>query len=250
MQKSAPVAAAPSKAWQVVEELRTGLRDAFADDFRGLILYGSHARGDADQGSDVDVLVLFADAEASKAAGDTVREVAYDLLMAHGELVSATPMAEMDYRRGRSPFFLNVKREGILVLAEEALKMKPEIDQLMAKSRESLGVVPAIMQQRSYGFAASRTYYAMFYAAEAALLAKGLAFSRHSAVNAAFGQHFARTGLVPAELHRSLLDAFELRNLGDYSTDPFTREMAEGVLRDAHTFVEAVEGYLKSIDLA
>lgn len=128
MQKSTPIAAAPSKAWQVVEEFRTGLRDAFADDFRGLILYGSHARGDADLGSDVDVLVLFADAEASKAAGDTVRDVAYDLLIAHGELVSATPMVEMDYRRGRSPFFLNVKSEGILDLAEEALEMKPEIE--------------------------------------------------------------------------------------------------------------------------
>ena len=36
-------------------------------------------------------------------------------------------------------------------------------------------------------FAASRAYYAMFYAAEALLQSRGLAFSKHSAVHAAFG---------------------------------------------------------------
>jgi uncharacterized protein (UPF0332 family) len=54
-------------------------------------------------------------------------------------------------------------------------------------------------------FAASRVYYAMFYIAQAFLEGEGLAFSKHSAVIAAFGQHFARTGKVPVEFHRFLL---------------------------------------------
>jgi hypothetical protein len=45
---------------------------------------------------------------------------------------------------------------------------------------------------------------------------RGLAFSKHSAVIAAFGRHFARTGKVPAEFHRFLLAAQDLRHSGDY----------------------------------
>jgi uncharacterized protein (UPF0332 family) len=56
----------------------------------------------------------------------------------------------------------------------------------------------------------------MFYIAEAFLEGLGMSFSKHSAVIAAFGQHFAQTGRVPVEFHRFLLEAFELRHKGDY----------------------------------
>jgi uncharacterized protein (UPF0332 family) len=45
----------------------------------------------------------------------------------------------------------------------------------------------------------------MFYVAEAFLLNKGLAFGKHSAVIAAFGEHFTKTGIVPPEFHRYLM---------------------------------------------
>jgi uncharacterized protein (UPF0332 family) len=67
--------------------------------------------------------------------------------------------------------------------------------------------------------AVSRAYYAMFYVATALLLGKGLRFKSHSAVIAAFGQHFAMTGLVPKEYHRYLIHAFDERNVADYETE-------------------------------
>jgi uncharacterized protein (UPF0332 family) len=48
------------------------------------------------------------------------------------------------------------------------------------------------------------------------LLAKGLTFSKHAGVIAAFGQQCAKTGEVPAEFHRYLIEAMELRQVGDY----------------------------------
>jgi uncharacterized protein (UPF0332 family) len=56
----------------------------------------------------------------------------------------------------------------------------------------------------------------MFYVAEALLLARGLAFSTHSAVIAAFGREFTRTGVVPAELQRYLTRAAGVRIVSDY----------------------------------
>ena len=69
-------------------------------------------------------------------------------------------------------------------------------------------------------FAASRGYYAMFYIATAFLEGEGLAYSKHSAVIAAFGERFARPQRVPREFHRYLIDAERTRLRGDYNTDP------------------------------
>ena len=69
-------------------------------------------------------------------------------------------------------------------------------------------------------FAASRAYYAMLYVAEAFLLGEGLAFSKHSAVIAAFGQRFAKTDPAVEELHGYLIDAHDTRNIADYDIGP------------------------------
>lgn len=45
-----------------------------------------------------------------------------------------------------------------------------------------------------YRAACNRAYYAIFYAASALLFSKGKNYGKHSAVIAAFRQHFIRTG--------------------------------------------------------
>lgn len=85
--------------------------------------------------------------------------------------------------------------------------MKPEQAGLLRKAQESLA---------AFDFAASRAYYTMFYVAEAFLLEKGLSFSKHSAVHAAFGERFAITGVVPSKFHRYLIYGMEVRHTGDY----------------------------------
>jgi uncharacterized protein (UPF0332 family) len=60
----------------------------------------------------------------------------------------------------------------------------------------------------------------MFYIATAFLEGEGLAYSKHSAVIAAFGEKFARTERVTREFHRYLIDAERTRLRGDYNTDP------------------------------
>jgi uncharacterized protein (UPF0332 family) len=45
-----------------------------------------------------------------------------------------------------------------------------------------------------------------------------------SAVIAAFGQRFARTGLVPVGLHRYLIDGQDIRTTGDYGIGPSLTE--------------------------
>jgi uncharacterized protein (UPF0332 family) len=91
---------------------------------------------------------------------------------------------------------------------------------LLKKAHDSLRGAKLLAEDGLHDFAASRAYYTMFYVAEALLLGEGLSFSKHTSVIAAFGRRFARTGTVPAEFHRYLIDGQDMRTVGDYSTGP------------------------------
>jgi len=94
--------------------------------------------------------------------------------------------------------------------------------------------------------AASRAYYAMFYAAEAALLSLNLSFSKHQGVIAAFGKQFAKTHRLPPELHGHLREAFELRQTADYTRgDSVAPEDASLAVERAERFIDAIEQYLR-----
>ena len=94
--------------------------------------------------------------------------------------------------------------------------MTEDQHELLEEALDSVSAAKLLLTGGYPGYAASRAYYAMFYVAEAFLEGEELAFSKHSAVIAAFGQHFAHAGKVPTEFHRYLLDAQELRHTGDY----------------------------------
>lgn len=96
--------------------------------------------------------------------------------------------------------------------------MTAEQSSLLEKAKSSLDAARLLADDGYFDFAVSRAYYAMFYVAEALLLGEGLAFSKHSAVIAAFGRIFTKSGRVPPEFHRYLIEGEGSRNVGDYDT--------------------------------
>ena len=123
--------------------------------------------------------------------------------------------------------------------------MKPEQTALLKKAGESLRAAQLLATNELLDFAASRAYYTMFYIAEAFLLNEGLTFSSHAAVISAFGRDFARTGRVPVEFHRYLIDAQDLRNQGDYGIDSaITESEANELIGHAQQFLELAERLL------
>lgn len=94
--------------------------------------------------------------------------------------------------------------------------MTPAQRDLLLQARDSLQAARLLHAEGYYGFAAARAYYTMFYVAQAFLLDRDLSFSRHSGVIAAFGQHFAKPGIVPTQYHRYLIRGLEVRHSADY----------------------------------
>jgi len=122
--------------------------------------------------------------------------------------------------------------------------LKPEQIALLRKAAESLRAPELLATNELFDFAASRAYYTMFYVAEAFLLNEGLTFSSHAAVISAFGRDFARTGRVPVEFHRYLIDAQDLRNQGDYDIDSAITEAEANQLIAPEQFLELAERLL------
>lgn len=84
--------------------------------------------------------------------------------------------------------------------------MSEELPGLLDKARRYIASAELLRAAGDYDSAASRLYYAMFYCAEALLLVKGLTRSSHQGVIAAFGQYLVKTGELPVEMHRWLID--------------------------------------------
>lgn len=119
------------------------------------------------------------------------------------------------------------------------------LTELIEKAAESLDAAGDLQARAHYGFAASRAYYAMFYAAEAALLHKELQFKKHSAVLAQFNKLFVKAGVFPHEMFVSLRTASDLRMVGDYSTTGVSKGEGERTIREADKFIAAVREYLR-----
>jgi uncharacterized protein (UPF0332 family) len=96
---------------------------------------------------------------------------------------------------------------------------------------------------------ANRAYYAMFYAAWSLVADEPDVGRRHRSVHSAFGLRYAKPGLVEPQLHRWLLDAFDLRQVADY--DPLTDIEPEAVadmVGQADEFVAAARAFLDRRD--
>ena len=82
----------------------------------------------------------------------------------------------------------------------------------------------------------------MFYAASALLASKEIYRSKHSGVQAAFGEFFVKTGLIEKEYARMIANVFNARLDSDYDmVYTVEKEMAEILLEEANRFVAHVE---------
>jgi uncharacterized protein (UPF0332 family) len=116
----------------------------------------------------------------------------------------------------------------------------------MRRAARSLPSARNVLADGDNDFAVARAYYAMFYAATAALLSRGVSRTKHSAVITAFGEHFVKVGHVTLAQQTALQVAFRERNEGDYHGYFPPREDVESRLAEATEFVEAVGALLRS----
>jgi len=98
----------------ILEEFKHELWRIYGPRLKRLILYGSYARGEAEEGPDLDLMVVLDRADDPLAERERLPDLIFRLALKHNVVLSVLPIAERDLERPK-PLLLNVKREGIPV---------------------------------------------------------------------------------------------------------------------------------------
>lgn len=102
-----------TEARRAIADFKRELARIYGGRLQQVILYGSHARGDATEDSDIDLLVVLSGPVSVMAEIDRMAEAAYDVDLRHGVLLSVFPVSDEDFRKRMDPLLMNVRREGV-----------------------------------------------------------------------------------------------------------------------------------------
>ena len=108
----------PNRINDLAEEYARQVRSFFGDDLKRVIVFGSYARGDYNEHSDVDIMLLvsLSDEQIRERFND-VCDLAFDFEMEYGVVISPIIKNEEHFSEWSNtlPFYQNVNREGVLV---------------------------------------------------------------------------------------------------------------------------------------
>ena len=123
--------------------------------------------------------------------------------------------------------------------------MSPRSDEFLAGARERLEIGRTLIAAGLPAGAASAAYYAMLYAARAALSEEDRYAKTHGGVWSLFAELFVATGRVAPQLASAAGRAQELRLDADYEAVQVRAEEAAAAFAEAERFVETVTEVLE-----
>jgi hypothetical protein len=126
------------------------------------------------------------------------------------------------------------------------MKTKELITKRLNRAYKNLEVANSLLAHEFYGDSVSKSYYAIFFAANALLLTKNLDPKKHSGVISFFNRYFVKTGEVEKELAEILKFAQKERISADY--DEFysaSVEEAKLQLENAEKFLQRAKEILQ-----
>ena len=103
------------KLQTILTELRNRFETLYGERLVRLVLFGSQARGDAEPGSDIDVLVVLKGAVSPCEEIARTSEIVAELSLQFDEVIGCLFMDEERFLHRQGPLLRNIRREGIIV---------------------------------------------------------------------------------------------------------------------------------------
>jgi predicted nucleotidyltransferase len=96
----------------ILRRFRAALDNMYGDRIERVVLFGSRARGDANEDSDYDVAVFLRDMSSRIVEMNRLADLGTDILNETGEFIHAMPYRAGAYEE-RTPLMLAVRSEGV-----------------------------------------------------------------------------------------------------------------------------------------
>jgi predicted nucleotidyltransferase len=103
----------PDRLQDIRNRLRQRLAELYGERLRGVYVFGSHARGDAGPGSDLDVLIVLDRVDTYRSEIHRTSHLIAELSLESGISLSRVFVPEAEWLGGQSPFLANVRREAV-----------------------------------------------------------------------------------------------------------------------------------------
>jgi predicted nucleotidyltransferase len=101
------------QALEIAARVRAGLESLYGERLRGVYLYGSAARDELREESDIDIAVVLDEVTDSFAEHMRISDLRSNVSLEYDTLVSFLPVSEVDFETGRFAVYRAVKDEGI-----------------------------------------------------------------------------------------------------------------------------------------
>jgi predicted nucleotidyltransferase len=99
----------------ILEDVKKALKKIYGKQLKSIILFGSYARADSTEGSDIDIIVLLDGIEDPVTEKEKFFDAIWQLDLKYDTVISVLPFDENQYKTRRLPVILNAKREGISI---------------------------------------------------------------------------------------------------------------------------------------
>ncbi len=121
---------------RILCEFRNKTKSIMGDSLKQMILYGSYARGDYGDNSDMDIMVLteLTDDRIIQIE-DEIFDAAYDIELEYGVPISVNIKNEKHFKNwvNSLPYYSNIQKEGIIIASkEEAQKQFDNAESIVA----------------------------------------------------------------------------------------------------------------------
>jgi predicted nucleotidyltransferase len=105
----------PPTVRNALQDLKQGLQQLYGERLRSLYLYGSYARGEATEDSDVDVLIMLKGEVNPYRDIDRCSAIVSEICLKYDLLITTLAVSEKRVSESRLPLYINIRREAALL---------------------------------------------------------------------------------------------------------------------------------------
>lgn len=127
----------------ILTELHRHFKTLYGPRLARLILYGSQARGEAEPGSDIDVMVVLEGPINPGQEIERTGEIISELSLEYDEVISCVFVSTKQFEQEQSPLLLNVRREGITINIGTMLQIT-RAEQFLELAERLIGPIPPL----------------------------------------------------------------------------------------------------------